>query len=286
MKFIVVGYHGIYSSMGQWVADCLRTIGHEVEQVDRNAEIPVEKAIYFFVDCSEDYSANIPAIPYPKICWLMDSHMPGGLDRAVNLAKKCDLVLSSNYEHGVKLLESVGIKSYLMPITYRRDYFYDYYFGESKEKEVCMIGNPNSPQRLQLWDMLKGYTGFCGTKQDLAEYSRAMRDAKIIINQPTEPWDNILNNRFFEALGVGAVLLQKRLSTSLIEKMGFEQGTDFLYWNTMDELPVMIDTILKNYKRDYEPIAKSGNMKVQDYEMINQMLKIESLILSQFYDRL
>lgn len=287
MKFIVVGYHGIYSSMGQWVADVLRNLGHEVKQIDRFETIPIEKAVYFFVDCSEDFSGNIPEIPYPKVCWLMDTHMPGGLDRALNLVKKCDLVFSSNYEHGVKLLETVGITSYLMPITYRRDYFYNSVNQEDKKYDIVMIGHPNSPQRVQLWEVIQKlpYKSFCGSTTNLEDYSQAMCNAKIVINQPTEPWDIILNNRFFEAMGCGALLLQKKLQTSLIEKLGFEQGKDFLYWKTMDELPSMLDLVLKNYN-NWTGIIESGHLKATNYEMNIQMQKMESLILSEFYDRL
>jgi hypothetical protein len=281
MKFIVVGYLGQYGSMGQWVVDILRNLGHEVEAVDRNSYIPVQKAVYFFVDCSEDYSQFMPEISYPKIFWSMDAHMPGGLERAKNIANKCDLVISSNYEYGVKLLETVGIQSYLVPITYRYDYFIEQPI--KKKYDVVMIGNPNSGERVRLWDMLKEYNSFIGATNDFGVYCNAMVNAKIVINQPTEPWDNILNNRFFEALGCGAVLLQKKLQTSLIEKLGFEEGKDFLYWNTLDELPTMIDTVLANYK-EYEPLAMSGNDKVQKYEMENQLEKIVSLTLSKFYD--
>ena len=281
MNFIVVGYMGQYGSMGQWVADILRQNGHEVEQVDRKAEIPVKKAIYFFVDCSEDYSSNIPDIPYPKIFWSLDIHMPGGLERATNIASKCDLVLSSNYEHGKLLFDSVGVQSYLIPITYREDYFKN----TPKNLDIAMIGNANSQERVQLWNMLTKYNSYGGSTSSLKDYTQIMSSAKIIVNQPTEPWDIIVNNRFFEGLGANSLLLQKRLKTDLIEKMGFVAGQDFLYWNSLDELPSVIEAILENYD-SYRDIIKSGNKKVKAYEMKVQMRKIQSLILDKFYDRL
>jgi len=281
MKFIVVGYLGQYGSMGQWVVDGLRQIGHEVEAYDRNERIPVKKGVYFFVDCSEDFTANIPEIKYPKVCWLMDSHMPGGLDRGCNLARKCELVISSNYEHGAKLLELNGIESYLVPITYREEYFKPI----EKKYDVVMIGNANSQERIRLWEVLKGYNSYCGRIEDLETYSEVMSSAKIVINQPTEPWDIILNNRFFEAMGSNSLLLQKRLQTSLIEKLGFENGRQFIYWNRLSDLPTQLDAVLKDYD-SYKDIIESGYLKVKKYEMKEQLLKIESLILSKFYDSL
>jgi spore maturation protein CgeB len=112
-----------------------------------------------------------------------------------------------------------------------------------------------------------------------------MSSSRIVVNQPTEPWDIILNNRFFEGMGCNALLLQKKLKTNLIEKLGFKEGEDFLYWNTLDELPTMIETVLSNYGR-YTDIIESGNKKVKAYEMKLQMQKIVGLILDKFYDRL
>lgn len=284
MKFIVVGYLGKYSSMGQWVVDGLKSLRHEVVGIDRYSKIPVEKAVYFFVDSSEDYSANIPDIPYPKIFWSMDIHMPGGLDRAKNIASKCDLVISSNYEHGLKLFESIGISSYLVPITYKADYFDLIVPLSTRKYDVVMIGHPNSSERVQLWEILKKYNSFCGTVENLEDYRNAMINAKVVINQPTEPWDIILNNRFFEAMGCGALLLQKKLKTDLIEKLGYKQGEHFMYWNDLNDINPMLDQILVNIT-DYQSIADKASYLVVKDEFHNQLRKIESLILTKFYDK-
>ena len=205
--------------------------------------------------------------------------MPGGLERARNIASKCDLVFSSNYEHGLKLFGDIS--SYLMPITYREDYF----TKKEKDIDVVMIGNPNSRERVELWNMLGKYNSFAGSTDSLEKYSDVMSRARIVINQPTEPWDIILNNRFFEGIGCGALLLQKRLKTSLIEEMGFRNGTDFIYWDSLVYLPTQIDTILTNFD-SYKGIVESGHQKVKAYEMKIQMRKIEGLILHKFYGRL
>jgi hypothetical protein len=135
-----------------------------------------------------------------------------------------------------------------------------------------MIGHPNSPERVLLWNMMKSYKSFCGPTDSVVTYADAMSRAKIVINQPTEPWDNILNNRFFEALAFKSVLLQKRLKTTLIEDLGFGKG-DFLYWDSLDQLIPMIDAILHNYKA-FDKMRRKSNEKVQKYSMEQQLIKI------------
>lgn len=285
MEIIVVGYLGSYGSMGQWIYDILKQLGYKVTGVDRYGEIPVRKALYFFVDSSEDYSYNIPDIPYPKIFWSMDAHMPGGDIRVKSIVSKCNLVFSSNKEHGVELLKKLGIESTFIPLSYRKDYFRVNKPLKERRYDVVMIGNPNSQQRVDLWNILKRFNSFCGTVATLSEYSSIMENAKIVINQPTEPWDTILNNRFYEALGCGSLLLQKRLKTKLIEELGFKNGADFIYWNDLSQIEGMVETALEEIDV-YQTIANNGNLKVQKYEMLNQLQSIINVSLDRFKEQL
>ena len=289
MHVAVIGQFDWYGCMGSWVADAWEGNGHEVDRIDRKEDLMArefwhdEKVDMFdliiYVDCSEDYSENILDTKTPKVFWSLDAHMPGGAERSVNIATKCDLVFSSNYEAGVKVLEKFGIESYLLPVTFNNKLVKN--IGKRRNIDIAMIGHPNSAERIKLWKLLHdNYNAFTGKANTRQEYIEIMNSAKIIINQPTEPWDTILNNRFFEALSYGKVLLQKRLKTKLIEKLGFREGVDFEYWNNFDELKVKIDIHLKD-KRN------SGiNPMVMKYSMLAQCSKMENIILSKFYDRL
>lgn len=288
MKILVQGYLGLYASMGEWVYQGFKALGYDVDGCDRN-EVPknLDKYdIYFIVDSSEDYSANIPEVcKLIKVFWSMDAHMPGGLQRASNIARKCDLVISTNDEHGVQLLKTQGIKSELVPITYN-----DLYLPKTlkplkdRKYDVVMIGNPNSRDRVELWNLLSKFNCVTGNV-DHFRYKDAMAEAKIVVNQPTEPWDIILNNRFFEAMGFRSLLLQKILKTDLIKKLGFHNSREFIYWDNMYNLPIVIETILENIEQ-YQGIVDSGNTRVQQYSMSRQLTKIMDLILTKFHDRL
>lgn len=276
MKILVQGYLGKYSSMGQWVVDGLKRLGHEVTGVDRfdASYSPNDYDLHFIVDSSEDMSGYIKDSNIPRVCWLMDTHMPGGLQRALGIAAKCDYVFSTNKEYGQDVLKANRVDSVLMPITYNNLYKKKLNY---KTIDVVMIGHPNSSERLKLWKLLSKYNNFCGVANTLEEYVQYMSCAKIVINQPTEPWDIILNNRFFEAMAYKSLLLQKRLRTSLIEDLGFSNGRDFLYWSNLDTLQSKIEYVLENYD-DYSNIIKSGSKRVRKYSLTKQLSKILKVI--------
>lgn len=279
MKIAIIGFYGFYGSMAEWVANAFEKNENKVLRIDRkNIYIPKEYKIALFVDCSEDYSEGISIQDNVyKVFWSMDAQMPGGIERSVNIGRKCNLVFSSNNEHGVLLLRKFGVDSILLPVTYSDSLLMLNYIPK-KHKDVVMIGNPNSPERVELWKELDvRYDSFTGRCEDVQRYVTMTEDAKIIVNQPTEPFDNILNNRFFEGMAVGALILQKRLRTTLIEDLGFIEDVDFVYWQTFDELFKLTDYYLAHELKRYE-IAFNGYTKVQKYKMSHQCKLMQSII--------
>jgi len=105
------------------------------------------------------------------------------------------------------------------------------------------------------------------------------------VNQPTEPWDIITGIRFFEALGFGKLCLQKRIKTDELEKLGFIDGVDFVYWDNFEDLKTKIDYYLKN-DHERQKISISGNKKVYKMSMTAQAAKQEQIILSELYEKL
>jgi len=272
-----------YGSMYSWVKNGLLLNGNEVVESDRKSIIIDNTVDYILIiDCSEDFSGKIPETQKLKVFWSMDAHMPGGTERSVNIARKCDLVFSTNKEHGVDLLKKFGVESILMPITFDPDLVQDPK-GKDYQYDITMIGHPNSSERQQLWEILGQYKSFTGIA-DKEQYINAMNSSRMVVNQPTEPWDIILNNRFFEAMACGALLLQKRLKTTLIEDLGFVEGQDFLYWNNFDELIILINQYKSNLSflaNRGKGIADSGHKKVLDLSIPQQLKKMESIILNQ-----
>lgn len=275
MKAAIIGSFDNYGHMGNWVADAFEDIGDKVTRIDRYDIKDVnEHDFAICVDCSEDFSQHIESINIPTAFWSMDAHMPGGLERSVNIARKCDVVFSSNKEHGVDLLAKFGINSYLMPITYS-----ERLISVSKRRlphfNAVMIGNPNSNERKQLWDLLHNtFKNVVTGPVDCLTYKDAMSNTLRVVNQPTEPWDNILNNRFFEGLASGGTLYQKRLKTTLIEDLGFIDGEDFIYWNDLEDLKDKLKLNLENSQRE------SAMKKVSQYSMTEQVSKLKHILLT------
>ena len=290
MRILVHGYLGWYGSMAQWVFDGLESLGHEVYGCDRLQKPNQidEVDLYIAVDSSEDFSANIPQkIKAPGVYWAMDTHMPGGLQRGCNMARGCDMVFSTNYEHGVEILRQNGVESTLLPITFNELYLPEKPIPiEGRKYDVVMIGNPNSNERVQLWNILNSsFNAFTGRIESKEDFISVMSSAKIVVNQPTEPWDIILNNRFFEAMGFGAVLFQKNLKTSLMSRLGFEAGVHYQAWNDMTTISDVISFYL-NSPDLLKNMAYKGEVAVQKYKLTNQLNTMLSLITSKFYDRL
>lgn len=278
MKINVIGSFDGYFHMGVWVANGLEDLGHEVGRIDRNFIHTAQPAdIQLFVDCSEDFSPHIPNLEGIKVFWSLDSHMPGGIQRSVNIANKCDYTFCTNDEYGARMMRKFGFEPHLLPITYSNR-LVDTKPIRFPEKDIVMIGNRNSLERARLWDLLnKHYKAFCGPAKTDLDYVSLMTYAKIVVNQPTEPWDIILNNRFFEALGFGSFLLQKRLQTGIVEEMGFVDGEDFVYWTDFSDLKDKLDYYFLNPK-ERARIAINGNEKVQQYSMTKQLQKMLTIV--------
>lgn len=268
-----------YASIFDWCANAFEDIGHQVIRTDRNSiRIENETELVFYMDCSEDFSGNIPMTTRPQVFWSLDQHMPGGIERSVNIARKCDLTFCTNKEHGVDLLEKFGIDSVLMPVTWSNRLCKP---SPIKNLDVTMIGHPNSQERIELWNLLnRNWTCFTGPAKYKESYMETMGGAKIVVNQPTEPWNIILNNRFFEGMACKALLLQKRIKTTLIEDLGFIEGEDFVYWDDFGDLSEKIAYYLSR-KEEREKIVQNGFDKIQQYSFNNQCQKVIDISLDK-----
>lgn len=316
MNVVVIGYNpptGAYSygSVSMWAANAWEFNGHNVQRFDRSemAKLPKKADIYFFVDVSEDYSKTMPNdLDGLKVFWAMDVQMPGGLERTLNIAKKVDYVFCTNKIHGVDLLEKFGIDStwvtYGYDHTLQKDILghpYNDLVGHMVDKthavlkrkhdyiyDVCMIGNPNSPERVALWKLLKEKYGdrvYCGTVENREEYVKIKASSRFVISQPTEPFNNIINLRVFNALSCGKLLLTKKSEVNEYEMLGMKDGVNLAYWTDFDDLIAKVDYYLA-HPEEANKIALQGRKLGDKYLMPNQVRIIEQVLLSKFYKRL
>jgi len=195
------------------------------------------------VDSSEEY--GIREDLKPLIVYNGDTHMPGGLQRDMLRCRNADLIFNGNYENGVELMRLMGFKSIWLPLGYDRRF--DFTEDDIKDKpiDVAMVGHPNSPERVALWEMLKkNYNCEVGDLNPAEIYKKS----KIVVNQPTEPWDNIYNNRLLEGMVSGCIVLQKNLTITSYKRV---IDTKLLtFWSDFSELRDKIDLILSNWEKE------------------------------------
>lgn len=296
-----------------WAANGWEYLGHEVLRFDRKEmdKLPKKADLYFFVDCSEDYSVTMPSdLDGVKVFWGMDSAMPGGLERTVNIARKVDYTFCTNAEaFGPKfLMEKYGIEAMWVPYgfdhTLRREISggwnamanhelrSDVGWVENYKYDVAMVGNPNSPEREALWQLLESKYGdraFTRTVQTREEYVSGKARSRIVINQPTyvngRPVDNIINLRVFNALACGKLLLCQKVSIKEHELLGLKDGVNMVYWDGFDDLIEKIDYYLA-HPHEANVIAAAGMRLGDKYLMRNQVRIIEQVLYSKFYERL
>lgn len=317
MKVCVIGYNPTsgpytYGSVSMWAANGWEYNGHEVLRFDRSEmeKLPKKADLYFFVDCSEDYSQTMPDdLDGIKVFWAMDTAMPAGLERTVNIARKVDYTFCTNAEaFGPKfLMDKYGIEATWVPYGYdhtlQREivqvYQSEFLHGHNKgtpgeifKYDVSMVGNPNSPEREALWNLLEekyGERAFIRTVQTREEYVRGKALSRIVVNQPTysggKPVDNIINLRVFNALASGKLLLCQKVSIKEHDLLGLKDGVNVVYWDGFDDLIQKIDYYLAHpYEADV--IAAAGMRLGDKYLMSNQVRIMEQVIYSRFYERL
>ncbi len=299
MKVIVIGFNPTtgpysYGSVSIWAFNSWKRMGHDVQMFDRKemSKLPKKADIYFFVDVSEDYSLTMPNdLDGVKIFWAMDMQMPGGTERSVNIARKVDYTFCTNYEFGVKILEKFGIESTWVPYGYDNDLqrevkAYSHSHLDEELYDVFMCGNPNSPERVELWNLLnKNFKAVTGVIDKREDYVRFKALSKIVVNQPTAGFNNIINLRVWNATACGKLLLCKRVSIKEMELLGFRHGFNVVYWDDFEDLVDKIKYYLK-HDTEREMIASEGEKLGNKFLMDNNIRVMEQIIYSKFYERL
>lgn len=301
MKVCVIGYNpkeGPYSygSVSTWAYNAWKALGHDAEMFDRSEmqNLPKKADLYFFVDVSEDYSVSMPQdLEGLKVFWAMDTAMPGGMERSVNIGRRVDYVFCTNAEvNGPEAFAKRGIEAMWVPYGYDDGLAGEILMHPNSHHDslfdVCMIGNPNSSARLELWKLLKekyGDRAFVGTVQDRKEYVSVKAASMMMIAQPTEPFNHIINLRIWNALCNRKFLLCKRPAIDEHQLLGLIDGENIVYWDDFEDLIKKIDYYLVNEaKREY--IVDKGWEIGRKHFMTHSIRIIEQILYSKFYKEL
>lgn len=234
-------------------------LGDEVDFFHFSEQEKIDLDLYdFFMSVDSSQSYDIRDDIHPLVVYNGDTHMPGGIERDLRRCEHADIVFNGNVEHGRNLLHKNGIKAYWLPLGYdRRFEGYNPDISIEKDIDVSMVGHENSKERAILWNMLKSMDITCMVG-DLSpdKYVEANTRARIVVNQPTEPWDNIYNNRMLEGMACCCMVLQKKIRTNA-HRVLFREGVDFVVWDDFVDLEEKITYYLEN-DSERERIAWNG----------------------------
>lgn len=276
MKICIIGQKSltnepIHKSSTYHFAWGFEDLGDKVDIFSWQEQGKIKKKydLYLCVDSSESYDVRKDL--RPLAVYNGDTHMPGGMDRDFQRSKDADLVFNGNYENGVEIMKLCGINSIWLPLGYDRRFDFKDEELENKDVDVAMVGHANSPQRVELWNFLKNnYNCLVGDIDAPSSYKRA----KIVVNQPTEPWNNIYNNRLLEGLASGCFVLQKELSITSYQKLlPVHEGYEL--WCDLGDLKTKIDRLLSSWDKALLKV-KLGRQRVSNgysYRHLCQIIK-------------
>lgn len=160
--------------------------------------------------------------------------------------------------------------------------------------DVLFLGTNYSDKRKQLGDTLLSYgdsrkvhVGIFGdgweertsNVYDFAEGAALYRACRVAIadNQFPEAV-GAFSNRLFQALAAGACVLHQRVE-GMQQYTGLTAGVHYVEWNTIDELPDMLDAWLADkMTRDRQRIADAGRRYVCDFHSfrarVNELVNV------------
>lgn len=176
--------------------------------------------LYLWVESVDGYyPANLDALPCPKICYFIDSHLH--LDLHLEWAKHFDMVFTGQREY-LDAFRAQGTRAHWLPLgcdpeVHRR-------FDGPKAHQVGFVGGVESGSRrmnllTKLHDQIPVHYERCFWDEMAQLFSRS----KIVFNNAVS---NDLNMRVFEAMSTGSLLLTDMALNSGQDEL-FKDGEDY-----------------------------------------------------------
>jgi spore maturation protein CgeB len=203
--------------------------------------------LYLHID--DGFHYTLPDVLRPSAWWVVDTHLT--YDRDLEIAGTFEFVFAAQRD-GADRLRADGIwPVWWLPLacnpkTHGR-------IEAAKDLDVTFVGNPGSPERQRLLDLIRSHfpNSFTGNAygEDMARlYSRA----KVVFNCGIR---NDVNMRVFEALASGSLLVTNDLSANGQAAL-FQDGRHLVTYRTDEELLDRIAYYLA-HEEEREAIARA-----------------------------
>lgn len=194
-------------------------------------------------------------LPFPKAWYAIDSHLHADWHR--HLAPLFDVVLVAQKNRLPDLGEFRGGEAEWLPLAFGG--VPEFLPWESRVHGACFVGTLNparNPARTALFEGLRARGA--GVLVVQGDYQSHYRASRVVVNQSVH---DDLNQRVFEAMGCGALLITDRITHSL-EDIG-APGRDFLVYSPGDagELASLIRGALE-HPAESAAMARRGHARV------------------------
>lgn len=191
----------------------------------------------------------------PKAFYVQDPHM--GIRRYFDLAhvQDYDFVFVRQKDYVSALKEGGCQHVFWMPESFDPDIILGP-FGV-RDIPVTFIGNryPGT-ERERMLNMLERKFGAINPLAYVRSMASILRRSKIVFNVSRA---GDLNNRVFDAMGAGAMLVTERIQNGLLDL--FEDGNHLVSYSDVKQLEELVSYYLAN-SEEREKIAKSGQYEV------------------------
>lgn len=182
---------------------------------------PVDRPdLYIWIESVSGYSPlNLNALPCPKVCYLIDSHL--NLAMHLEWARQFDQVFIAQREY-LDDFRNLGMKTYWLPLGCDPDVHHRY--DEPKIHEVGFVGGIMAGSRREaLLTELAGQIPVHYERCFWDDMIRLFSRSRIVFNEAVR---NDLNMRVFEVMSTGTMLLTDMARNSGQDEL-FRDGEDY-----------------------------------------------------------
>ncbi len=211
--------------------------------------------LYLWVETSGDYyPSNLDALPCPKVCYLVDSHI--NLNIHLEWAKQFDMVFIAQREY-LKDFRSRGIRAHWLPLGCDPEVHCR--FDVPKIHPVGFVGSiKDGSRRETLLTTLARQVPVHYERCYLNDMALLFSQSQIVFNSAIR---NDMNMRVFEAMSTGSLLLTDMARNSGQDEL-FRNGEDYAVYRDSNICDVAKFYLENNALR--EQIAERGRRLVHN----------------------
>ena len=200
--------------------DITTVVSPDMEQVIADTDPANYPELYLWVETGGGYyPLNLDALPCPKACYLIDSHLY--LDFHLEWAKQFDMVFIAQREY-LEDFRRQGMRAHWLPLGCDPEIHRP--FNEPKIHSVGFVGGiKNGSRREALLTTLASQIPVHYERCYMEDMALTFSQSKIVFNEALK---NDLNMRVFEAMSTGSLLMTDLAKNSAQDEL-FRDGEDY-----------------------------------------------------------